>query len=251
MRIVRDAEIDVSEWAQLYEISENSVFFQSPECYQFYKQLSFLKPFVFGIKHNDRLIALISGYIVFSKNIVLRHFSRRAVIHGNFLSIPNELSESQLRTLLRTLRDELKNSVNYIEIRNLFDTKKLKEVFFSEGFRYESHLNLHIDTSVSCEDVFKRLHLSKKRQVRNAVKSGLFCVESKENDDLVRFYNLLGSLYKARVRLPLFPIEFFQKLIQLPNIKLIVVKNGVEVVGGILLLIDSTIVYEWYIAGLS
>ena len=74
--------IDVSQWTYLIRENDTATFFQTPECYHFYASLSFLKPFVYAVSENDKLVGVMCGYIIADGNVVKQFFSRRAIVPG-------------------------------------------------------------------------------------------------------------------------------------------------------------------------
>jgi lipid II:glycine glycyltransferase (peptidoglycan interpeptide bridge formation enzyme) len=124
-------------------------------------------------------------------------------------------------------------------------------VFEACGFAYQPHLNFHIDTT-STEIVQKNMSGGKRRDIRLSVKTGADWFESKSKDDLKHFYHILELLYTIKVKTPLFPFEFFEKLIQHPEGKFFVVKYEGELVGGsICVELPGRVLYEWFVCGMD
>jgi lipid II:glycine glycyltransferase (peptidoglycan interpeptide bridge formation enzyme) len=66
------------------------------------------------------------------------------------------------------------------------------------------------------------------------------------------FYSILLDLYKKKVKKPLPPLEFFQKLHQLPSGKILVVKHNGHVIGGMAyVFLNKKVGYEWYVCGMD
>ena len=83
MKII--TQIEDSQWNDLVNKSAVASYFQTPACYRFYRTLSFLEPFVYGITDNDKLLGVIQGYIIADGGIIKRYLSRRAIIPGGAL----------------------------------------------------------------------------------------------------------------------------------------------------------------------
>ena len=114
------SEINRVQWGKLVASSPSASFFQTPECYEFYAGLSFLKPFVFAVSENEVLTGLLCGYIISNGNFVSRFLSRRAIVCGGVL-IDASISDAALNALLSTAAKTLKKKAIYIEIRNYTD----------------------------------------------------------------------------------------------------------------------------------
>jgi len=243
-------EIDIEQWQNLAKISPVSSYFQTKECYDFFSSLSFLEEFVFGVEENKKLVGIICGYIIADGGKIKRFFSKRAIIAGGAL-LDENISEQALQTLLNFTVKSLKNRVIYIEIRNYNDYSLFKNVFAESGFIYNKHLNFHIATP-NVEYVQNKMSSGKLRDIKLTQKNGAEIMEISQENDLKFFYEILQNLYQTRVKTPLFPYEFFEKLINLPEGKIFGIKYQNEIIGGsVCILFNQHIVYEWFACGLD
>lgn len=116
---------------------------------------------------------------------------------------------------------------------------------------YQPHLNFHVATP-DVETALKKLSTTKRRDVKLSRKEGAEWTETHSQSDLQEYYEILDDLYRTRIKTPLFPIEFFEKLMKLPQGKLLVVKQNDKVVGGsVVVLLNESTVYEWFVCGLD
>ncbi len=242
-------EINIVEWKELYLASSYSSFFQSPECYQFYSQLSFMTPFVYAVEEEGELKALVSGYIIAEGGRIEQFFSKRAIINGGAL-IASDISNDALNLLLVKLKTELQHKAIFVEFRNFHDYSSYKSVFEKIGFEYHAHLNFQIDLT-SVDEVFAKLSETKKRQVKQTLKAGVSYELTHNTEDIIDFYQILSELYRNKIKLPLFPLEFFETIIKDSMGQLIVLKENAIVLGGILCVADNKTVYEWFVCGLD
>jgi len=243
-------EIDTEQWQNLAQISPFSSYFQTKKCYDFYCSLSFLKPFVFGVEENEKLVGIICGYIVADGGKIKRFFSKRAIIAGGTL-LDENISEEALQTLLNFTIKSLKNRAIYIEIRNYNDYSVFKNVFTENNFIYKEHLNFHIATP-DVDYVQSKMSSGKIRDIKLTQKNGAEIVEISQENDLKNFYEILKNLYQTKVKTPLFPYEFFEKLIKLPECKIFGIKYQNEIIGGsVCILFNQHTVYELFTCGLD
>lgn len=241
-------EIHIGQWDKLLNHSSTATFFQTPECYDFYASLSFLKPFVYAVAQDDKLLALAAGYILADGGLLKQSFSRRAIINGGILLAEN-VPDSAVDVLLATIKNDLGKKTVYIEIRNNTDYSAYKKDFEKQAFLYQAHLNYEIALTTK-QDVFDKLSKSKKRQIKQAQKQGVTYETVTEKHEVEIFYSLLKNLYEKKVKRPLFPLEFFQKLVKLPNGRLFVVKRADKIIGGIACVIfEKKTAYEWFVCG--
>ena len=247
MRILKGQEIITDKWEQLYKSSSFATYFQSPACYCFYKELSFLTPFAYAVEDNGEFKALVCGYLVAEKGLLKSYFSRRAIIPGGVL-LANDISEEALELLLSELRSDLQRKAIYIELRNLHDYSAYKEVFQRADFEYQAHLNYQISIQ-NGDDVFSNFSENRKRQIKQSLAEGLVCEKTDRMEDVHAFYSILQHTYSKRLKLPLFPFEFFESIVSKAYGKLLVVKIEDKILGGILCVGDEKVLYEWFVCG--
>ncbi|MFA5046778.1 MAG: GNAT family N-acetyltransferase, partial [Paludibacter sp.] len=179
-----------------------------------------------------------------------RFFSRRAIVPGGVLLDPR-ISHSTLQKLLEHTTLQLSQKAIYLEIRNYNDFSAYRPAFESAGFSYIPHLNFHVATP-NAEAALMQLNTTKRRDVRLSVKEGAEWLETKDSLDIQTYYKLLQELYKTKIKTPLFPFEFFEKLIHIPQGKLFVVKYKGNVIGGsVCVILPDQSVYEWFVCGLD
>lgn len=243
-------EIEKEKWNALVKESAVSTFFQTRECYQFYDSLSFLQPFVFAVEEGNAITGLVCGYTIADGNPIKQFFSRRAIVPGGAL-LSADITDTALNQLLATVKKELKKKAIYIELRNYNDYQVYKTDFNVSGFDYVPHLNFHIATP-DVEFALKKLSSSKRRYVKLTKKEGAEWTETTEKIEILEFYNILHDLYVNKVKTPLFPLEFFMKLIQNGYGKLFVVKLDGKIWGGsVCVSYNNEILYEWFVCGLD
>jgi lipid II:glycine glycyltransferase (peptidoglycan interpeptide bridge formation enzyme) len=244
------SEIDQAQWQELVANSPTSSYFQTPECYHFFESLSFLKPFVFGVSENNKLVGILSGYIISDGNILTRFFSRRAIVCGGAL-LDTVISENAVEKLLMIAGKTLKKQSIYLEIRNYTDYSVYKSIFETVGFTYTPHLNFHVQTE-DVETAKKNLSTTRRREIKLSLKSGAVWCETRNPDDIKSYYKILQDLYRNKVKTPLYPLEFFESLVKNPNGKLFIVKNDSKIIGGsVCVLLPERILYEWFVCGLD
>lgn len=241
-------EINLSQWKHLVDNSAVASFFQTPECYDFYATLSFLKPFVYGVSENNSLVGLLCGYIISDGSTLKRFFSKRAIAPGGLL-LDQAISTEALGLLLKIAGCELSREAIYIEIRNYNDYSSFRPVLELAGFIYEPHLNFHVQTP-GVETAFKHQSSGKQRQVKQSLKAGASIVEAANDIEIKEYYSLLKKLYATKVKVPLFPLEFFIKLNKTESSRFLLIKYEGQITGGIVcVLFGNKVVYEWFVCG--
>lgn len=242
------SQINEIQWQQLISRSYTASFFQTLECYEFYASLSFLTPFIFGVSENQQLKGVMCGYIIAEGNSLKQFFSRRAIVPGGLLLDPS-ISKKALQKLLKVARTQLSHQAIYLEIRNYNDFTVFRKPIESTGFIYQPHLNFHVPIT-DVATTFSALSESKRRQIKTTQKAGVEWEETTNKKDVRAYYHLLKQLYNTKIKTPLFPIEFFEKLVTLPSGKLLVVKHKKIVIGGMACVsFQKKVLYEWFVCG--
>ncbi|MDR1729633.1 MAG: aminoacyltransferase [Prevotellaceae bacterium] len=243
-------EINSSQWNDLLRKSATSSFFQTRECYDFYASLSFLKPFILGVSENGELVGIICGYIIAEGSWWKRFFSWRAIVPGGALLHP-EISEKALESLLKHTVNILKRKTIYLEFRNYTDFSSFRAIFERVGFAYQPYLNFRVPV-MNAEKAHSQLSKTKRKHIRSSQKMGAEIVELKRDNEVKAYYSLLQDLYKTKIKVPLFPLEFFEKIVKIPECRLFGIIYQGQVVGGILcVFLKNEVVYEWFGCGLD
>lgn len=241
-------EIDARQWETLANVSLVASFFQTKACYDFFNSLSFIEAFCLGVEEDGVLKGVIVGYIQKDGGWPKQFFSRRAIINGGPL-LADDISESSLEALLRGCSNMLRKKTIYIETRNFNDYSRWRAFFEKCDFRYEQHYNFQVDTT-SMEIVEQNMGKSRKRDVRTSLRNGATMGEASSLAEVRDLYSILQNLYRAKVKTPLFPFEFFQKLFESTFGKIVVVRYENKVVGGTVCVgMKKKALYEWFACG--
>ncbi len=244
-------EIDTSQWDVLVQKADTATWFQTAEAYEFFASLpGEFKPFVYGVSEKGQLYGVVAGYVTQEKSRLKQFFTRRAIIIGGPL-LDDAISSEALSVLLQTVRGELARKIIYIELRNLHDYSRWKNVFAAQGFDYTPHLNFQVD----CTDpaaVLGRMKSNRRRQIRKGLAHGAYIAEAQSDRDIMDFYTILSDLYAHKVKTPLPSAGFFLSLCHSHHAKFLLIKYQDAVIGGIVCpVLANRDIYEWYICGLD
>lgn len=248
-KIVLEKDIDINAWGNLVEQSPVATWFQTNEAYDFFKSLSFLDEFVVAVENDGVLKGLVVGFVQKDGGKIKQYFSRRAIINGGPL-LADDITEKELSLLLAAIKDLLKRKTIYIEFRNYNDYSRWRDVFEQNGFMYEPHYDVIVDTS-SIETLNGRLDRNRRRNIKKAVENGIVIDKNPSNSDICAFYHMLEELYKTKVKTPLYPYEFFIKMKKIPSSLFCLAKEpGGNIIGGLVCVIfEGKTVYAWYACG--
>ncbi|HCM59957.1 MAG TPA: hypothetical protein DIS74_06225 [Bacteroidales bacterium] len=246
--IDRVEEADRLKWSQLVSSACNGSLFQMPEFYDFLKESEEHNPFVFIGEHDGSYDYLVSGSIQFSKNRLVRPFSRRAIVNGGMVT-RDGADCSELPAFLNSIAGRLKGRAVYLEIRNLHDYSRLAGFFDGNGFSRIPHLNYQVEIT-SVKETFSRLNQSRRRQVRKSLEGGAEVIVNPGSEEVMEFYAILRETYHRRVHKPLPDVEMFLRFHRTgPGVYLLIRYNG-RIIGGIMCpVFGKNAIYEWYVAG--
>lgn len=248
MRVLDVKEIKCSDWDKLMSDSSVATWFQTREAYEFYQNLSFLESFAYAVENGGMLKAVMVGFIQKEGGRIKQFFSRRAIVLGGPL-LADDVTNEELTALLCVVKDKLKKKAIYVETRNFNDYGRWKAVFEQNGFGYEPHLNFHVNTE-SIEVAQSNVGKHRWRYIRISTRDGARLVESPNHSQIVAFYEILQNLYQSKVKTPLFPLEFFEKLYEQKNARFFIVElEGVVIGGSVCVCLEGRALYEWFVCG--
>lgn len=249
MVIHRD-NIDQTEWSRLVVNSSTGTWFQTSEAYDFFASMPDLfKPFAVGLEYEGMLRAVCVGYVTVEKSAIKQFMMRRAIIVGGPVLADN-CSEEEVTSLMSAVRKQLQSQAIYIETRNFNDYCRWKSAFAKAGFSYEPHLNFHVHTDQGWEAIEETIGKHRKKYIRLSFRDGATIEENPTIEQVRAYYDILVDLYRTKVKMPLQPWEFFEKLYHCPSCKYLLVMFDGQVVGGsICMLLLGHGVYEWYACG--
>ena len=247
-RLVDAAGVDPKAWTDLVKHSPVASWFQTQEALAFFEGLSFLDAFAYAVESDGQLKGIAVGYVQKDGGKLKRFFSRRAIILGGLL-LAEDISDDALAMLLSGLKDGLRKKAIYIEMRNFNDYSSWRSTFERCGFQYQPHYDIHVDTT-SMDVVNERMGKSRKRDVRVSMRDGATVITNPTLQQVHDYYHILETLYRTKVKTPLFPVEFFERLSELDSSAFLLVEYEEKIVGGTVCVgLQGEVMYEMYACG--
>lgn len=248
MEIIEVKDINHSAWADLAKTSPVATWFQTQAAYDFFDGIPFLEAFAFAVASERQLKGVVVGYIQKDGSKLKRFFSRRAIVLGGPL-LEDTITEEELACLLCCVKDRVGKKTIFIEFRNFSDYNRWRITFERCGFQYQPHYDIHVDTT-SMESVNDHLGKSRKRDVRVSMRDGALVVTNPSLPQIYEFYGILKTLYVTKVKTPLFPIEFFERLSTLDTSAFLLVEYAGRIIGGTVCVgLPGIALYEMYACG--
>lgn len=247
-KVIEIQDIVLSDWDALVAASPVATWFQTKEAYDFFDCLSFLEAFALGIESRGRLKGVVVGFVQKDGGKLKQYLSRRAIVNGGPL-LADDTTDEELSLLLKALKVRLRRKAIYIETRNFNDYRHWRQAFEEAGFAYEPHYDIWVDTS-SMEVVDANLGKSRKRDIRVSLRDGATLVTNPTIEQVRSYYQILNDLYQTKVKTPLFSLEYFERLYQLPSSAFLLVEYDGRIVGGTVCVgLPGLALYEMFACG--
>ena len=242
-------DIERAEWSKLVANSTTGTWFQTPEAYDFFASLTELfEAFNIGLRSAQGLRGICIGYVTKEPHKVKQFFTRRAIIIGG-PCLADDCTNIEAEALMNAVRNEIESNAIYIETRNFNDFSRWKEAFENAGFVYQPHLDFHIDCTDE-EAMWARLSDNRKRQIKRAMQHGVHIEEAQNEQEIEAWYKILETLYRTKVKTPLFPLSFFLTFYRQRLGKYLLVKHEGQIIGGIMCPVwNGKCIYEWFVCG--
>lgn len=221
------------------QTSATGTWFQSPEAYDFFASMHDLfMPFAIAVANdaNDEngemvLRGVCVGYITVENSSLKQYLTRRAIIIGG-PALANDCTDEEVYALMAAVREHLKSQAIYIETRNFNDYSKWRAAFDKAGFGYKPHLNFHVQTNLPWEIIEANIGKHRRKYIRLSFRDGATIEEHPTLEQVRAYYEILSELYRTKVKTPLQPWSFFERLYHLESCKYLLVMYEGQVVGG-------------------
>jgi len=249
LRILLDTEIDRHKWDDILENSPFASPFQTYKFYDFITAVPGYRATAMAIEYQGRYCAL-AVVTLQKENGIKGYFSRRGIIYGGPVFDPDCHEANEL--LLVKLVEVMRNHVIYFETRNFFDYGNQRESFSQHGWKYIPYQNFQLKLSgKSLENTLAGMDYNRKREIKISIKEGATYAECQKENDLKALYSILDELYKARVRLPLPSLDFFNAFYRFGIGKVFIVKHNNVVIGGSFCpIFANRAIYTFYYCGI-
>lgn len=149
---------------------------------------------------------------------------------------------------LKRYIDEVKSDAVYSRLVNLFDNHEELNSIEEIGFEYKDHLNFIINLDIGEDELWSKLHNTRRRQVNRGYRRGIR-VEITKGGDFGRYYEILKNTYSS-AGLPLQDISFFENvnkfLSESKNLFLFSAYDGEKLIGFRMILAFKEMLHDWF-----
>jgi len=248
MQIISDhSNVDKEKWSEFVYNHQNGNIFHTPEMFQVYHKTKNFFPVLYVAFNYNKVIGVLVGVIQKEHKGLLGFLSSRCIVFGGPLA-KNDNPEI-INQLLQAHNKKAKNKVIYTQFRNLFYIKNLQTVFEKNGYKYEPHLDIHVDLNQVVESFWTSLKSKLRQNIRKADKNKIQFKFIDSEDELKVAYSLLKEVYN-NAKLPLPDITLFLSAFGLLKNKNMIAffkaeKDGV-IIGCRFALLYKNMIYDWY-----
>lgn len=248
MRLIRNEEIPIPAWRKQLNTNQHATPFQTPEWYNIFNSVTGLSAHALAVTDDEQLLAL--AVVTIQRETGIKgFFSRRGIIYGGpLIESGNTVA---LDLLLEGIETEVSKTAIYIETRNLTNYNNYVSGFENHGWTYIPYIDFQVNTR-DRQTMISSVGESRMRQIKKALKAGVFWREATSIDEVKVFFTILQGLYQNKVRKPVLVWDFFRQCYEDGFGKFLLVHFSGEIIGGIFCpIMNDKVVYEFYICGLD
>lgn len=247
-RIVTDANaINRAQWQRFVFAHPQGNIFQTPQMYDAYRTTKNYQPVVVACLQKDTLVGILLAVVQKESTGILGRLSARSIIWGGPLI---EKQDGEIADLILHAYDQriAKNAI-YGQFRNLSDISWTKPIFRDAGYRFEDHLNIHIDLSKSETELWMGIHSKRRNEIRRAYKEKTTFSVHADGDSVTSGYEILSEVYRY-AKLPFPDRTLFQSVLSQSTedfgLKIFTATNQDTMIGVMFALVFKNRIYDWY-----
>lgn len=241
--IVDVEKLGRKEWRDY--LLENPVgnIFQSPEIYDVYKIDYSNRSLGVALLDDERICGLVIGNYTDYFGVASRLSIQGGPICDKIGYVPVLLSS--IENLFGRF-----NLTGLVDIKNMWDSSSLINVFNGANYLYEDHLNYIIDLS-SSENVWSSISKNRRKNIRHAMKKGFIIKDASTRKDVVDSYRLIKNTYN-RVSMPVPDAKLFHNALSFLKGSIIwrIAYLSDEPVATRIFLTFRDTIYDWYASSL-
>ena len=250
MTIIKNpSEIDRIKWKEFILNHEDGNIFHTPEYFDLCNSVPEYSGVALFCMKGYEIFGVLVSVIQRESSGILGKLTARSVVWGGPL-VKNNDSEI-VSLLLAEYNKIVKTKALYSQFRNLKDMLLFKPSFYSNGYKFEDHLNIFINLSKEKKVLWSEISSRRRRLINRGVKLGVqVTVADLEKQGIVESsYEILKSKYK-QIGVPLPKLDYFKYAAQTMGkdgmFKLFIAKYDSEIIGCNMILCFKEGIYGWY-----
>ena len=241
-------KINRNDWLDFVIKNPHGNIFHTPKMYDVYLNTKKYYPLGFFAFKGNRLVGVLIVLIQKELPGMAGYFTARAIIRGGPVIDRNE--SGVLKTLLESYNKAIKHKVVYSEFRNMNYSEDFKDVFGQLGYKFEDHLDIHINLDRKYQELMKDVKKGRKRNLKKSINKGTEFYELNSKNEIKEAYSLIKETYQ-RIKKPFPDLSHFLALYNFlsphDNIKFFVVKDSEDnMIGFRTILCFKNLMYDYY-----
>jgi lipid II:glycine glycyltransferase (peptidoglycan interpeptide bridge formation enzyme) len=246
------SSIDWNRWDDFVYSHPKGNIFQTSCMANVYKLTQNYEPVslaVVDLESND-IIAVLQAVIVRQMGGIFSVFSSRSIIYGGPIYDEKKENSEAIRMLIEEYEKVIASKVIYTEIRNMWDTRQIRDIIEQNGYSLTDHFNALIDLNKPVDELWNQLKRDKKRGIKKSEELGITIERSQSKESIKVFYELVKETYN-KAKVPLAPISFFEAAFEIlvPKQKALLLfarDNVNNVIATQFALMYKDRIYAWY-----
>jgi len=242
---------DKQQWDEFVRNHPHGNIFQTTDMAEVYRQTKNYDPVSLAAidPNSGEMLAVLQAVVIREMGGLLGSFSARSVIQGGPLVVDGKEGVKAAAKLMEHYDDAVRKKVVYTQIRNMWDTQRIKNILEQRDYQFIEHFNALIDLNIPIEELWGQIKRDKKRGIKKANEIGIIIEICQMKSDVEAFYNLVKMTYDSS-KIPLAHISLFESTfdILVPKKALFIfAKNeSGEVIATQVALMDKDTIYAWY-----
>jgi|TARA_B100001971_G_scaffold201664_1_gene214664 lipid II:glycine glycyltransferase (peptidoglycan interpeptide bridge formation enzyme) len=236
---------DREQWNSFVDNNMHSSVFQRHEIADMYNKTKNMEGIRIAVSDDNEILACMA--VKLESKGFLKRFTSLSIIENAPLYQDSEKGREAAEFLIKHYNKSTTALYTNVKIDNdLF----LEKIYESEGYNKSECLNYEIGLEKNTEAVFKKIHKSRRKNIKRAEKKGVKIIEAGK-DSLPQFYGLLRETYsKLQIQIP--DISYFNAAFSLMpgNVKLFFAIYQGNLIGARLILLYKKKIFDWF-AGAS
>lgn len=227
---LKDDQISEEDWNRLLKACLFLSPFQTPYFYHLINEIPGFSAHAYAISDGSIILSLCLVTIQKEPGIK-RVLSKRAIVYGGPILL--SLSKDLLDPLLLFITDDLKRKTIYLEIRNYFDYNSFRSVYQFRKFHWLPYLDIRLKLSgKSLDEVISEMKYNRRREIKLSFQAGASYRVAESGSEIEQVYNILKSLYKSKIKLPIPNLSFFKTIFNSQIGKTFAVIHDGKIIGG-------------------
>jgi len=237
------------DWSDFVYNHPHGNIFQTPEMAEVYKRTKNYEPITLAaLDDNNRIIAFLQAVLI-KEGGILGPFSSRSIIHGGPLFVEGEEGTKAFKMLIEYYDRIMRKKAIYTEIRNIWNTSGVLDIFKERGYELHDHLNFIINLNRVPEEIFSGFARDKRRNIKKAAKHGVNLRIANKMEEIGSFYEILLETYR-KAKLPLADktlfFSAFNVLCKVGKARVFLAEVKGDIIAGRFILCHKTVIYDWY-----